>query len=257
MKIAAATGLLAIGATANSHLGRRNATTITGLLESVFGAMTNADNHVLQFDGQDVSALRQASENLISVIGQGIETAENMEPLTPEDVVAIAPLSQELSGVGAKFLQDLADAAPKFQAGGHCGHVRNFAAHLGAVSNKFFSATKEKFPADSQEHANKEIEDTDARFVAAGVALSPPCCNDTAPGQGEGPEPTGEPSHTTSVSWPTGSGLPGPPTAPPKGGNGNGTHPGKPSPPPVTGSGHVIAFSTAGLAVLMGAALFL
>ncbi|KAI0435333.1 hypothetical protein F5Y09DRAFT_336739 [Xylaria sp. FL1042] len=261
MKVTAATALLAAGVTASHHNSGRAVTTITGLLEAVFGAMSNADNHVLQFEGGDVSALVQASANLMSVIGQNIEAAKNMEPLTPEDIIAIAPLSQEVSEVGAKFLQDLGDAAPKFQASGHCSHVRNFAAHLGAVSNELFSAAKEKFPAGSQDYANKEIEETNARFVAAEAALSPPCCNDGPPGEGEGPNPGGEPSTTTSVAWHTGPGFPGMPTAPPKGelpgNNGNGTHPGKPSPPPVTGSGHVLAFSSAGLALVMGVALFL
>ncbi|KAI1423310.1 hypothetical protein F5Y12DRAFT_716496 [Xylaria sp. FL1777] len=266
MKVAATTALLAIGVTAQPHIEGRDATIVTGLLASIFDSMANADNHVLQYQGGDPVALRQAGGELISVIGQGIETAKIMAPLTPLDVIAICPLSKELSGIGGRFLQNLGEAAPKFAASGHCAHVHMFATHLAGVSSEFFATIKEKYPAESQGYANEEIEETDARFTALLAALSPPFCVDpveAAPGEGEGGchgEPAGKPSITTSISWHTGSGFPGLPTAPPGGhhpsGPANGTYPGKPIIPPVTGSGAVLAISSAAMALVMGVASF-
>ncbi|KAI0965180.1 hypothetical protein F4678DRAFT_343495 [Xylaria arbuscula] len=260
MKFAAATALFAAGACAGAQVERRDPAAIEALLQSVFQSMTNADNHVLEYKGGDPSALRQASQELIGVIGNGIETAKNLQPLTPEDVVAISPLSQELSQIGAKFLSDIGDAAPKFEAVGLCSHIHTFVTLLGDVSNEFFNANKEKFPAESQGYAEKEIKDTNARFAEAEAALSPPCCVDQpkpAPGEGEGGKPPGEPTATTSVGWHTGHGLPFP-TPPPNGdhGHGNGSYPGKPSPPPVTGSGNVVAMSSAAMGLVMGVAAF-
>lgn len=139
MKLSTSNALLAVGAlsaaAANGHLIRRGPQVIEGLLQSVFNSMANADNHVLQFqESGDITALRQSGEDLVSVIAAGVDKAKAMEPLGPEDVVAITPLSQQLSEIGTKFLKDLGDAAPQFAAGGHCSHVNTFVEHLGKPS---------------------------------------------------------------------------------------------------------------------------
>ncbi|KAK5625054.1 hypothetical protein RRF57_000770 [Xylaria bambusicola] len=279
MKFTTASALLAVGTTANAHIMARNSETITGLLQSVFDSMTNADNHVLEYEGGFPSALRQAGEDLISVLSAGVDTAHNMEPLTSQDVLVITPLSQKLSAVGAKFLKDIGDAAPKFAAGGYCSHVNTFIQHLGEVSDAFFSANKEKFPEESQGYAEKEIQTTDGHFAEAKAALSPPVCVDAvggAPqegddGQGHGEPAKEEPSASTSIAWNTGAGHPEKPTGAPQGecgqpaghgaGEGNSTkpkpHSGQPSPEPVKGAGHILFPSVAAAALLAGVAFAL
>ncbi|TGJ80147.1 hypothetical protein E0Z10_g8612 [Xylaria hypoxylon] len=279
MKFTAATVALAAGAVAQSNIVPGDSMTITtilpitDILSSVYDAMSNANNQALRYMGGDPTTLREAAQDLVEVIGHGIETAEKIEPLTVEDAVVIAPLSQQLSHLGAEFLGNLADDAGVFGAGGYCEHVHHFTALLSEVSNKFFTTTKSKFPAESQEYAQKEINETDAHFAKALAALSPPGCVDRVkiPEQCSsvpvvveptsvpvGVEPTGapigKPSHSTSVSWHTETSSPGEPTSAP-GGNHNGTHPAKPEPTPVTGSASVFAFPGAALALAFGFAL--
>ncbi|KAI0520936.1 hypothetical protein F5B22DRAFT_644676 [Xylaria bambusicola] len=221
MKFRAVSALLAIGTTANAHVVPRSSEAIIGLLQRVFDSMSNADNHVLQYEGGFPSALRQAGEDLISVLSAGIDTAHNMEPLEARDVIAITPLSQKLSGVGAKFLKDIGEAAPKFAAGGYCSHVNTFVQHLSEVSDAFFEANKEKFPEESQGYAEKEIKATDGHFAEAKAALSPPVCIDAVKG-GEG---EGEPNKGGEGQGEPGKGGKGQ-GEPNKGGEGQG-EPGK------------------------------
>ncbi|KAJ3552354.1 hypothetical protein NPX13_g11137 [Xylaria arbuscula] len=143
MKFANSNALLAVGAfgaAANARVMSREASVIEGLLQSVFQSMANADNHVLQFQASgDVSALKQSGEDLISVIAAGVEKAQAMEPLQEEDVAAISPISQQLSAIGAKFLKDMGEAAPKFAAGGYCSHANQFVGHLCKLPHHVYS----------------------------------------------------------------------------------------------------------------------
>ncbi|GAW10700.1 hypothetical protein ANO14919_000350 [Xylariales sp. No.14919] len=255
MRITAASVALAVGVMAQPNIMPRNSTGITNLLSSVYEAMANANNHALQYVGGEPTELRKAGLNLIKVIGSGIETANNLEPLTPEDVVAINPLSEQLTFIGAKFLENLGGDAPKLAAGGFCEHALEFATNLGEVSNKFFTATKEKFPADYQDIAQQEISAVDARFAKAEAALSPPACVD----QVKAPGSETSASSSTSIAWQTGTSSPGEPTSAPGGDRNqpNGTHPAKPTSTPVTGSSGVLALSSAALGLAMGVALLL
>ncbi|KAI0537647.1 hypothetical protein GGR58DRAFT_527070 [Xylaria digitata] len=262
MKVATAAVAFAVGVAAQPNVVPRNAetiSTITGLLSSVYDAMANANNQAVEYVGGEPVALRQAGLELIEVIGQGVETAEKMEPLTPEDVIAVSPLSTQLSLIGAKFLENLSGDAKDFEAGGYCGHAYQFTVHLGEVSNKFFTATKAKYPESSQEYAQQEISEVNARFARAEAALSPPACVDPVKSAPTGPPvgvPTSEPSRSTSIAWHTATSSPGEPDCSHKP-EGNGSHPAQPEPKPVTGSGGIFAASSAALALALGVALML
>ncbi|KAF2968403.1 hypothetical protein GQX73_g5139 [Xylaria multiplex] len=247
MKVTTALVTLAAGAAARPDIASRNATTIstiTGLLSSVYDAMANANNRAVEYVGGEPVALRQAGFELIRVIGEGVETAEKMQPLTPEDVITVSPLSTQLSLIGAKFLENLSGDAKAFEAIGYCGHVHQFTVHLAEVSNKFFTATKAKYPASSQEYAQQEISAVNARFARAEAELSPPACVDPVKSA-----PAGPPRRRAYYS-------PGEPNCSHKP-DGNGSHPAQPSPKPVTGSGDVFAASGAALALALGVALML
>ncbi|KAJ2996758.1 hypothetical protein NUW58_g866 [Xylaria curta] len=211
--------VLAFAAVAQANLERRDVTTLKGLLSSIFDSMTNADNHVLEFK-KDPAGLHQAGFALLSSIQNSIDVAKTIEPLTQQDVIDIASVSQEVTTIGAKLLTDLTVAAPLFEDNGVCGYAYSFVLKLSDVSNEFFAITKSKFPAESQDMATQEIATTNAELTQAENALKPGVA-------------------TTSAAWHTST------SEPDKfqhGGHGNGTHDSQPV-KPVTGSANSLITS--------------
>ncbi|KAI0406202.1 hypothetical protein F4802DRAFT_121096 [Xylaria palmicola] len=258
MKFFLTTTALAVGALAQQDLVRRDGGVLKAVLSSVTEAMNNVDNQVKEFKDSP-AGLHKAGFVLLSVLGDGAEAAKKMVPLTLDDVVDIASVSFQSTEAGARLLTDLGAAAPAFAQHGFCEYAYNFTEHFSGVSNEFFKATKEKFPAESQDMATQEINTSNSLFDQVKCQLSPPACvNEVELGQGPGGEgeggaPSGPPSFTT-VSWHTGAGAPSEPTNAP--GGGNGTHSDRPA-TPVVGSGSVFGVCGTLLAIPMAVALFL
>ncbi|KAI1148720.1 hypothetical protein F4825DRAFT_432992 [Nemania diffusa] len=112
--------VIALGATAYASVVRRDATTITGLLTTIHDSMANVDEHLEQYHGGPPIALHQAGSALIQVLKESTETANCIAPLTIEDVISIAGVSQQVTDIGSKFLNELAEAAPLFAENGLC-----------------------------------------------------------------------------------------------------------------------------------------
>ncbi|KAI8953666.1 hypothetical protein F4801DRAFT_536169, partial [Xylaria longipes] len=243
---------VAAAATAQASIIRRDATTIAGLLEGVFQAMTNVDNHLLNFQN-DPASLHPAGVALLDTLKSGTQTAEAMQPLTLEDVVSIADVSYRVSSIGSQFLADFEAAAPVFAAWGICDLAYNYSLTLEAVSNQFFRANKDKFPPESQAMAIQQIYNTNAEFARTQTALTPGACvnqierDQPASGPVHPSLPDEEPSPTTSIAYHTGTSVPATPTCPPNqpadgqpgAGHNNGTHSGQP-PKPVIGSAMIL-----------------
>ncbi|KAI0117782.1 hypothetical protein GGR51DRAFT_555066 [Nemania sp. FL0031] len=243
MKAATALVILTTGALACSGIAARDATTITGLLASIHDSMANVDNHLLQYHGGPPLPLHQAGESLIHTINESIAIAHCMGPLSHEDVVAVSSISQETTNIGSKFLNDLIGSAELFAANGLCKQVHEFSGALAKVSNEFFEAAKEKFPAEAQEHAALEICGSNTLFSKVEATYAPGACVDkverpSASPSGDCGKPTGEkPAESaskTSASWGIPTGFPG---------HHNGTEPGKPSQPITTGAGTSLGVS--------------
>lgn len=135
---------LAAGALAQPSLGRRDATVIKGLLASVYDAMNNVDNKLQEYKGGPPLELHQAGLGLYSVISDGIDTLKNIDPLTPEDVVAISDVSQQVSSAGSKFLNDLAGAAPIFAENWICCQAHEYSVNLGRHSFSYVYIVRKK-----------------------------------------------------------------------------------------------------------------
>ncbi|KAI1113444.1 hypothetical protein F5Y14DRAFT_210126 [Nemania sp. NC0429] len=230
MKAVISTAALALAAAANADLVRRNTTTVTGLLASVFDSMTNADNHILTYEGGPPIALHIAGEQVIGVLKEGITIAQSLEPLTLAEVEGISCLSDKVTEVGTKYLKDISAAVPEWSANGLCDLAHKFTEELGNVSSEFFSVMLCKYPPEAQEAANKEITGTKALFDEVLCSLSPPSCVNqielppifqsgqcglpfAAPSSEAAAAPTSE-STGISVVWPTLKGLPCLPTLP-------------------------------------------
>lgn len=119
-----ATAALA-AATAQANVIPRDASTISDLLESVFQSMTNADNHVLDFQSNP-AGLHEAGYALLDTLACGTKVAKAMEYLSLHDIACIADVSGRLSNIGTKFLADLEAAAPLFAAYGVCEYAYDF-----------------------------------------------------------------------------------------------------------------------------------
>lgn len=131
MKAVVATAVLALGATAHPNIAPRDPTTITSLLSSVFDAMTNADNLILEYHGGPPIALHQAGEAVLQVLEGGIGVAESLEPLSPGDVAAISCLSDKVTAAGTKYLNDISAAVPIWAANGLCELAHKFTTAFG------------------------------------------------------------------------------------------------------------------------------
>ncbi|KAI3318342.1 hypothetical protein HD806DRAFT_318989 [Xylariaceae sp. AK1471] len=256
MKVNAATLTLAVGVAAQPNIMARNASTITSVLSSVFTAMTNADNQLLAYHGGLPTSLRDASTSLYNTLQGNIETLQNMDPLTHDDVIAITNISTQVTTIGGKYLEDLGAAAPIFEANGICDYLYNYSISLGTVVNDFFTAAKTKFPAEDQEYAAQEIEHTNAIFAKAQAALAPGACvNEVAPPEQSQSSAEPDPPKSTSVAWQTPTGWHGgAPTSAP--GSGNGTGNGNP-PTPIIGAGSALGPSSGALALIMAAVFLL
>lgn len=133
MKPVIATAALALGVIAQPNITPRDPTTITGLLSSVFDAMTNADNLILAYHGGPPIALHQAGEAVIEVLKGGIGVAKSLDPLTPGDVAAISCLSDKVTAVGTKYLTDICAATPIWAANGLCDLAHLFVSAFGKL----------------------------------------------------------------------------------------------------------------------------
>ncbi|KAI2625146.1 hypothetical protein GGS21DRAFT_531515 [Xylaria nigripes] len=229
---------LALSMGVHATLVSRDTSVIVGLLTSIFDAMSDADNHVLEYQGGDPTALRESAVNLYSVINGSIAPAEVMAPLTLEDVIEIADISQQVTAIGSQFLDHLAAAAPVVAANGLCERAYEYSINLGQVSNDFFTTTKSKFPPESQEHATEEIDDTNERFVKAQSALAPDACVNQVE-----PPAFDEPTAPSTPTWSLPTGVPGK----------NGTRAGRPVIPVPGSDGSMVA--TSGLLLFIAAAL--
>jgi len=114
---------------------------------------------------------------------------------------------------------------------------------LGRVSEEFFEAAKDKFPAEGQEQADEEIQHNKEIFAQCQAALAPGACVDLVPPPTSNHNFT-EPNkpHTTSVSWQT-------PAPKPPGQDGDNRHP-----TPITGAASILDFSVSAV-VLASVAL--
>ncbi|KAI1265604.1 hypothetical protein F5Y18DRAFT_426696 [Xylariaceae sp. FL1019] len=177
MKINAALLAALLGTVAEAGILARDTTTITKLLNDVFGAMANADNQLLAFHGGSPAAFHDAAKELFKTIVESTPISREMEPLNDQDVQAIGPISQKLTEAGTKFLNDLIAAAPVFEKAGLCEYVFEYSIYLGQVSDDFFITTKNKFPADHQAAAQQEITGTEQLFIKVQQALAPGVCN--------------------------------------------------------------------------------
>ncbi|KAH8156222.1 hypothetical protein CIB48_g12025 [Xylaria polymorpha] len=258
-----ATAALA-AATAQANVIPRDASTISDLLESVFQSMTNADNHVLDFQSNP-AGLHEAGYALLDTLACGTKVAKAMEYLSLHDIACIADVSGRLSNIGTKFLADLEAAAPLFAAYGVCEYAYDFSLSFSDLSNQFFEANKEKFPYESQAMADQEITAKNAEFARAQAALAPgvastrlspprsPACPilsprlplHTTPALSWPPTQPRlvhpmHPAHQLPPSAPIGAPVGGPVGGQPEGHNG--THSGQP-PKPIIGSANFLGSS--------------
>ncbi|KAI0447581.1 hypothetical protein F4803DRAFT_498641 [Xylaria telfairii] len=125
--------IAALAATAQAAVISRDASTVSDLLESVFQSMTNADNHVLDFQN-DPEGLHEAGYALLDTLECNTKVAKAMEYLSVHDVACISEVSGRVSSLGTKFLGDIEAAVPHFAAYGVCEYAYDFAVRLSKSS---------------------------------------------------------------------------------------------------------------------------
>ncbi|KAI1435009.1 hypothetical protein GGR50DRAFT_703465 [Xylaria sp. CBS 124048] len=177
----------------------RRDTIFPSVLRNIADAMTNADNHVLEYQGGDPTALRQAAMNLYHVINESIPISVEMAPLTESEIEGFQDLSDEVYNLGDKYLTDLVTAIPLIAANGLCGRVYEYVVSLGSKSNEFFTTAISKFPADLQDEAAMQVDAVNDSFTDAQEALAPGVCTN----ENDTPTTTDAPSAATSVTYGT------------------------------------------------------
>ncbi|KAI8629576.1 hypothetical protein F5Y19DRAFT_433565 [Xylariaceae sp. FL1651] len=163
---------------AEPHLLPRDGSSLNSILSSIFTAMTNADAQLEAYNGGPPIALRGAAKDLVDTIAQNIPVAQGLAPLTQEDALSIAGISQQVTAAGDKFLQDLVAAVPRFEANGLCQYLYEYTGNLTQVAGQFSEAAGSKFPDEYQGKAAEESARTQQQFVEVQQAFTPGVCVD-------------------------------------------------------------------------------
>lgn len=165
---------------------KRDVATIQSVITSVSSALTQLDNTVKAFNGQDFAQLATDAANVKTALDTGTQQITATTPITAQDAITLQSSLAPVQSTAASLVSDLQAKKPQIQQAGLCQIVQQQTQGISTSASNLISATVTKVPENLQAVAGQLTGQFTAQLSDTSLAFAPGNCTNAAGGTGAG-----------------------------------------------------------------------